>query len=315
MLNFFILIVAFYKIMNDVSEKLQRLSELGLFCSAAIWGSTFFIVKDALQNVNPMILVGYRFIIAAIFSGLICIITKKSLTKNFVHGSLLGFLLWLLYISQTIGLSFTTASNSGFITGLFIIFVPLFSLIIFKRKPLLLDIIAVIFSLFGLWILTGGLTDINLGDLLTIITAITYSIHILLVDKYIREGENAFVLGFQQFLISGTISLFLSAIFGFQFLLGNTETVAVILFLAILPSFSAFIIQNLAQKWVKPVRVSLILALEPLFAALFAWTFGNELIVSHRLIGGLFIFLGLIISGISNRSTIPEMNLRLKKFK
>ena len=295
--------------MNNMSEKLQRLSELGLFYSAAIWGSTFFIVKDALQNVNPMILVGYRFLLAAIFAGLFCLVTKKSLIKDFVHGSLLGFLLWLLYISQTIGLSFTTASNSGFITGLFIIFVPIFSLVVFNKKPSLLDIIAVISSLFGLWILTGGLTDINFGDLLTIITGITYSMHILLVDKYIRGGDNAFVLGFQQFLISGTISLFLSAVFRFQFLVGNTETVAVILFLALLPSFSAFTIQNIAQKWVKPVRVSLILAFEPLFAALFAWTLGNEVIIFNRLIGGLFIFLGLIISGLSNRHTAPEMNL------
>ena len=203
--------------MSKVSEKRQRLSELGLFYSASIWGSTFFIVKDALQYVNPTILVGYRFLLAAIFAGLFCLLTKKSLIKNLVHGSLLGFLLWLLYVSQTIGLSFTTASNSGFITGLFIVFVPIFSLLVFKKRPLLLDIVAIVFSLSGLWILTGGLTDINLGDLLTFVTAVTYSIHILLVDKYIREGDNAFVLGFQQFLISGVISLSFGVVFGLPF--------------------------------------------------------------------------------------------------
>ena len=288
------------------SEKRQRLSEFGLLYSAVIWGSTFFVVKDALENVNPMILVGYRFLVAAILAGGFCIIAKKPLFNNLVHGLLLGFLSWLLYASQTIGLSFTTASNSGFITGLFIVFVPTFSLIVFKRAPLIMDIVATVFSLSGLWILTGGLTDINVGDLLTIIAAVAYAIHILLVDKYIREGDNAFVLSFQQFLVTGAISLSYGVMFGLPLSVFKAETVGVILFLALLPTFSAFLIQNLAQKFVKPVRVSLILAFEPVFAALFAWTLGNELLVFHRAIGGFFIFAGLIISGNTRRSAVPK---------
>jgi len=286
----------------DIIKNRQRLSEFGLFYSAVIWGSTFFVVKDALQNVDPMILVGYRFLLAAIFAGGFCIVAKKALFKNVVHGLLLGFLSWLLYASQTIGLSFTTASNSGFITGLFIVFVPIFALIVFRKAPSLMDIIATCFSLSGLWILTGGLTEINLGDILTIISAVTYALHILLVDRYIREGDNPFVLSFQQFLVTGAISLSYGVLFGLPFSVFKAETVGVILFLALLPTFSAFLIQNLAQKFVKPIRVSLILAFEPVFAALFAWTLGNELLVFHRAIGGFFIVGGLIISGIPRRA-------------
>lgn len=285
----------------DIIKNRQRLSEFGLFYSAAIWGSTFFVVKDVLESVNPMILVGYRFLLAAIFAGGFCLVAKKALFKNIVHGLLLGFLSCLLYVSQTIGLTFTTASNSGFITGLFIVFVPIFSLVVFRKAPSLMDIIATCFSLFGLWILTGGLTDINLGDLLTIIAAVTYALHILLVDKYIREGDNALVLSFQQFLVTGTISLFYSTVFGLPNFVSKTQTIGIILFLALLPTFSAFLIQNLAQKFINPVRVSLILAFEPVFAALFAWTLGNELLVLHRAIGGFLIFGGLIISGIPRR--------------
>ncbi len=287
--------------MGSIFKNRQRLSEVGLFYSAVIWGSTFFVVKDALENVNPMILVGYRFLLAAIFTGGFCIIAKKALFKNLLHGFLLGFLSWLLYVSQTIGLTFTTASNSGFITGLFVVFVPIFSLVVFRKAPLLVDLIATCFSLFGLWILTGGLTDINLGDLLTIIAAVTYALQILLVDKYIQEGDNAFALSFQQFLVTGTISLSYGILFGLPFFVNKTQTLGVILFLALLPTFSAFLIQNLAQKFVKPVRVSLILAFEPVFAALFAWTLGNELPVFHHAIGGFLIFVGLIISGIPRK--------------
>lgn len=298
------------EIMNNASKKQKRLSELGLFYSAAIWGSTFFIVKDALRNVDPIILVSYRFLLAAIFAGMFCLITKKSLMKNLVHGSLLGFLLWLLFVSQTIGLSLTAASNSGFITGLFIVFLPVFAFILSKKKVLFLEVVGIVLSLLGLWILTGGLADINLGDLLTLIAAMTYAIHILLVSSYLQKGDNAFVLGFQQFLVSGIISLIFGAALGLPFTVKEVETVPIILFLALLPSFSAFTIQNLAQKIVEPVRVSLVLAFEPLFAALFAWTLGNEVVNFHRLTGGLFIFLGLVISGISNKS--PSLRILLK---
>lgn len=287
--------------MNNTFKHRKLLSELGLFYSAAIWGATFFIVKDVLKNVDPIILVGYRFIFAAILLGGFCLIARQKLFKNINHGLLSGFILWLLYISQTIGLGITTASNSGFITGLFVAFVPLFSLVLFKRVPMPTDIIATIVSLFGLWMLTGGLTDINLGDLFTLIAAATYAIHILILDKYIKDGDDPYLLSFQQFLFVGAVSLLIGIFSGLNFSVVGTKTAGVILFLALLPTLSAFVIQVVAQKITKPLRVSLILALEPVFAGLFAWTLGSEPIIFHRAIGGLFIVLGMISSGITQR--------------
>jgi drug/metabolite transporter (DMT)-like permease len=278
------------------------LSELGLFYSAAVWGSTFFVVKNTLENINPIILVGYRFILAAILLAGFCLTTKKPLFKNVKHGFLLGFFLWLLYISQTVGLAITTASNSGFITGLFVVFVPVFSLTVFKRMPSITGIAATIISLSGLWVLTGGLRDINTGDLLTLIAAMTYAIHILFADKYIKDGDDPCVLSFLQFAFVGAASLITGAIFNLPFSVFETNTVLVILFLALIPTLSAFVIQVVAQKFTEPLRVSLILAFEPVFAALFAWTLGNEQIIFHRAIGGLFIFLGMVISGIPTKT-------------
>lgn len=287
--------------MKNIFKHRKLLSELGLFYSAAIWGATFFIVKDVLKNVDPIILVGYRFIFAAILLGGFCLSARKKLFKNINHGLLSGLILWLLYISQTIGLGITTASNSGFITGLFVAFVPLFSLVLFKRVPMPMDIISTIVSLFGLWMLTGGLTDINVGDLFTLIAAMTYAIHILVLDKYIKDGDDPYLLSFQQFLLVGAVSLLIGIISGLNFSVAGTKTAGVILFLALLPTLSAFVIQVVAQKITKPLRVSLILALEPVFAGLFAWTLGSEPIIFHRAIGGLFIVLGMISSGITQR--------------
>jgi len=280
----------------------KRLSELGLFYSAAVWGSTFFIVKDTLKNIDPIILVGYRFILAAILLGGFCLITRKSLFKNVKHGFLLGLFLWLLYISQTVGLGITTASNSGFITGLFVAFVPVFSLTVFKRIPSITEFISTIISLSGLWVLTGGLKDINTGDLLTLIAAMTYAIHILFADKYVKDGDDPCVLSFLQFTFVGAASLITGAIFDLPFSVFETNTIWLILFLALIPTLSAFVIQVVAQKFTEPLRVSLILAFEPVFAALFAWTLGSEQLIFHRAIGGFFIFLGMIISGIPTKT-------------
>lgn len=284
--------------MKKMTKHRKLLSELGLFYSAAVWGATFFIVKNALDDVNPVVLVGYRFLLAALLLGGLCLIWKKPLLRNAKHGLIAGLVLWLLYISQTVGLSFTTASNSGFITGLFIAFVPAFSLLIFRRTPGVTEIVATIISLSGLWILTGGLVDINAGDLFTLVAAATYALHILILDKYVKAGDDPYLFSFQQFLVVGVASLLSGAIFDLQYSIIGAETVWVILFLAILPTFSAFVIQVVAQKITKPLRVSLILAFEPVFAGLFAWTLGNEPIILHRAIGGFLIFAGMIISGI-----------------
>ena len=285
--------------MNDAQKYSKLLSEIGLFYSAAIWGATFFIVKQVLETTNPIVLVGYRFLIAAILLGGFCLSTRRHLLNNVKDGFFAGLILWLLYISQTIGLSITTASNSGFITGLFVAFVPIFSLTLFRRRPKTMDIIASIISIFGLWLLTGSLTDFNLGDLFTLVAAATYALHILILDKYVKGGDDPFILSFQQFFLVGAMSLLIGGIFGLDFSISNVNVTGIILFLAMLPTLSAFVIQVMAQKITTPVRVSLILALEPVFAGVFAWTLGSEPIVVHRAVGGLFIVLGMISSGIS----------------
>lgn len=272
------------------------IADTGLLYAAAIWGLTFFIVKDSLQYINPVILVGYRFFFAAIILAAILIYQRKPLFLTLKAGFVLSLFLYLLYIPQTIGLGITTASNSGFITGLFVAFVPIFYLIIFGKPPSFLRLVAVIISLSGLWFLTGGLKDINKGDLLTLITAMAYAIHLLFTDKYVKNNIDPYILSFQQFLFAGILSFITGAIFRLPFSILSKSVVWVILFLTLFPTISAFIIQLTAQKFTSPIKVSLIFALEPVFAALFAWTLGGETFILHRAFGGLLIFLAILIS-------------------
>jgi len=284
--------------MKSGAGRKKHLANIGLFYSAAVWGATFYIVKQALDEIDPVLLVGYRFTLAALILGMILAIFKRPLFMDFGKGAMLGLWLCLLYITQTIGLGITTASNSGFITGTFVAFVPLFSLLIFRQRPTAPGIIAALISMAGLWLLTGRLGEINAGDLLTVITAMVYAVHILFADRYMKGGADPYILSFQQFLFVGVVSLLAALVFDKQFVSVSVKVTRVIIFLSLFPTLSAFVIQVAAQKFISPVRVSLIFAFEPVFAALFAWTLGNEPVTAGKIAGGFLVFLALVIAGI-----------------
>lgn len=276
-----------------MDKKKTLLADIGLFYAAAIWGSTFFLVKNSLDNIDPVTLVAYRFLLATLF--MLPFVFRKKVFQNFKNGFFLGFLLWLLYIPQTIGLKFTTASNSGFITGLFVVFVPIFSFFMFKKNVSRQKTVSVIIAAVGLWFLTGGLKTLNMGDLLTLIAAVTYALHIIFADKYMKDSD-PYVLNFQQILTVGILSFITAILFRLPLNIGNT--LPVILFLTLFPTLSAFLIQLIAQKFTSAIKVAMIFSLEPVFAAIFAWTIGGEKFIFTSAIGGLLIVIAMVISEI-----------------
>jgi drug/metabolite transporter (DMT)-like permease len=274
------------------------LADMGLFYAAAVWGATFFLVKSALSDIDPIVMVGYRFLLAGSILLVFLRLTGRPVLAGLKHSLFLALLLYLLYVPQTLGLRYTTASNSGFITGLFVAFIPLFLRTIFKRRPTIMEVVASGISLLGLWILTGGLRDINIGDILTLITAMTYALHVLYSDKYMKAGVDPYIISCQQFLIVGVLGLATALVFELPFGIGSAAAGWTVVFLALFPTLTAFVIQMLAQKIASPLKVSLIFAFEPVFAALFAWTLGGEAFVQHRAAGGLLIFVALVLSGL-----------------
>lgn len=276
----------------------KTFADIGLFYAAAVWGATFFMVKGALDDIDPVVLVAYRFLIAGALLLPFLWLTGRNPLKGLKRATFLAVILWSLYVSQTIGLEYTKASNSGFITGLFVAFIPLFLRTIFKRRPTIMELIASVVSLFGLWILTGRLTEFNLGDGLTLIAAMTYALHVLYSDKYMKAGIDPYTISCQQFLIIGGLSLLTAFVLDLPFTIGSSSAAWTVVFLALVPTLSAFVIQMVAQRHVSPLRVSLVFALEPVFAGAFAWTLGGERMVVHGAIGGGLVFLALLISGL-----------------
>lgn len=278
-------------------NKQSYLPDLSLLLLQIFWGATFFIIKYAQKYINPVTVLTYRFLLgASVMAIILYFFQRKPLFRNFRQGFVLGCILCLAYIAQSTGLVYISASNSGFITGLFVVFVPLFSIIVLKKLPSIKNFLALAISVLGLWILTGGVGQMNRGDLLTLVTAITIAIHILYTNKLINNDIDPYILNFQQLFTVGILCLIVTLVFHQSFSIGNPTAIWAVLYLSIVAGVLGYLIQNLAQKAVPPLRVSLIFTTESVFAAMFAWTLGREPFVPLQALGGLLIFVAMILS-------------------
>jgi drug/metabolite transporter (DMT)-like permease len=298
------------------SRAQQQLAIVGLVYCAAIWGSTFYVVRDLVATIeDPLLLVGYRFMLAALLLLPFAIASWLRLNRqppagitavrrpgaslqhrSALAGLILGTILWLLYITQTAGLQHTTATNSGFITGLFIVFIPLLGYLLYRRAATPLALVAVGIAVAGLALLTGGLSEINVGDMLTLVSAFTYAWHVLLADDYSQQRFDPVLMCFAQTLVTGVLGLGAAWLLGSRFPPLSGAPLFQIVFLAVFPTVSAFVIQLWAQRIVPPLKVSLIFTLEPLFAALFAWTLGGEPFIALRAAGGGLILVAMVVA-------------------
>jgi len=234
----------------------------------------------------------------------ILLILKKNMFQHFASGALLGCIFAFTNLIQIIGLSLTDASNSGFFTGLFVVFTPIIAFIINKKSIQRNEILATIISIIGLWIFTGGFITFNMGDLLSLISGAMYASYFFVASHAIKKKANPLVLNQQVFLTSTIIIAIASLMTGSSFQIEKVynfwfQWLYIVVFVTILPFF--FIIW--AQEHTTPVKTSFILSLEMIFAALFAWTIGNEAITNSKIIGGSFFFLSVLLSqNISFRS-------------
>ncbi len=284
--------------MQQISPLTRFFLYLGLFGAVLSWGSTFFLVKGSVVLMNPVTLVAIRFWIAAVVLAVFLCLRRVALFSSSKEGFILGFFLWLLYVPQTIGLGYTSAANSGFITGLFVVFVPLLGWLMYKQIPSKIKMLSVSLSIVGLWILTGGIQNFNIGDGLTLVTAIAYAIHILLAESYVKNKINPIVLSFQQFLTVAVLST-LTCFFFHLPLIVLPATWPTLIFLAIVPTLLAFVMQLVAQRHISSIKVALIFVLEPVFAALFAWTLGGEIFHPLQAVGGGVIFVAMVLSEVN----------------
>jgi drug/metabolite transporter (DMT)-like permease len=272
--------------------------KLSLLAVAAIWGSTFIVVKDVANEVDPFVLLTWRFAIASVLLLIIIKFKKKDPLSFLKWGVLTGVIQFMTYAPQAVGLKYTSASNSAFITGLFIMFVPIAEFIINKRKPQKKDIIVTVVALIGLWILTGGINQMNFGDVVTLITAAAIGFYIVVSAKALDKGAGALEITFQQTSVVMLISLTISIFRDTELIIKDPQIIASAFYLAIFGTVIAYVVQNRALERLTPIMVSLIVSTEPFFALLFAWVFSFESFDPIKLLGGCIIVTAILIGEI-----------------
>lgn len=288
---------------KSVAEFTAKLasSELQLVLASVFWGSTFFIMKNVFSHIDPIILVAYRFAAASFILLILLKLSRKKITENIRNGILLGFILFMAFVPQAVGLQFTSSANSGFITGMFIVVTPLFRYFLMGKKPTFHTILTIIIASTGLWILTGGVANIGAGDMVTLITPVAVGLYNVIVEKYMKQNTDPLVLNFQQFLTLSLLAFATAIITGKSFSVDISIAVPVILYLAIFPSIVSYALQINAQKKISSIKVGIITTLEPVFASLFAWTLGDEMFSIRTMVGGILIIAGMLLSEIPLR--------------
>ncbi|WP_330218812.1 DMT family transporter [Brevibacillus choshinensis] len=300
------------------------MADITLLLIAFIWGTTFLIVQQAITSLPPNTFNAVRFTVAALFLLIIQAVLYRHQWREwrgplFKAGVILGFWLCLGYALQTVGLLYTTPSKAGFITGLSVVLVPLFSLLLMKERVKPAAIVGVILAAVGLYLLTQNQEfSFNLGDMLVFGCAICFAMQIVFTGKYAPHFP-ALPLAITQL---GTVAV-MSWIYAFFFedwsrafdpqILFMPEVAFGLIITSIFATALAFLAQTALQKQTSSTRVALIFALEPVFAALTSFVFIHEVLNGRQLTGCLMIFVGMILAELPIQEWIRNSRTRKRK--
>ena len=281
-------------------NKKNILAQISMVLVTMIWGITFVMVKNALNDAPPFMFATLRFGLAFIISAIY--LNRKILMINkqeIIGGIICGFLLFSGYTCQNFGLILTTPSKSAFITSVSVIFVPIL-LVLFGWQKINFKIWGVVcFTTIGLYVLLNPMgVGINWGDIITFGCALSFAFHIIFQDVYINKKVDIVRFFIMQVFFVSLFSLICSFIFeGTQIVVSHRLIVA-ILVTGILATFVGIILMIWAQTILNPTKTAIVLSLEPVFAALFSVFFAGEILGIYGWIGGMVIVLSVIGSGI-----------------
>jgi drug/metabolite transporter (DMT)-like permease len=278
-----------------------KLSDLGLLTVAFVWGLTFVMVKESLLFISPFKFLFYRFALS--FLLLAGLSGKRLLRLNrFIlgHGALIGVFLFLGYGLQTVGLQYTTPANTGFITGLSVVIVPFLAAGLLKKPPGTYAVVGVGCAAAGLFLLSVEKMEMDYGDLLVLLGAFAFAMHVTLVGKYVTEHDPVLLTTIQIGMVA---LLSFAASWGQQWSL-NSTVVQALFITSIFATVMAFLVQNMAQRHTPPTRTAVIFATEPVFAAVCSYILTGEPFTTKKVAGCLLILTGMLIAEIKGEKRV-----------
>ena len=278
-------------------------SNVLLLLIACIWGTAFVAQEVGVSYIGPLFFNGIRFLLGTLFLLPLLIIRKKKLQfsiKKYIPGGLvLGAVLFIAATLQQVGIVdvHTTAGKAGFITGLYVILVPIFAY--FLKHRIAWNVWpSALLAVVGLYVLSiiNSFT-LGWGDLLVLLSAVFWAVHIIVIDRLSPEMDSI-ALAAIQFAVCGMLSI-LSALFLEPFSIIYVKNALIpLLYSGLLSIGIAYTLQVVVQKRAKPFQVSIILSSESLFAVLGGWLIIGETLSETQIIGCVLMLSGMILSQI-----------------
>ncbi len=283
--------------MNEIL--MRRLAKPMLFAAALIWGSSFFIMKGAVDVIPTFFLLAVRFTGGAALLAIVCWKKWKEFTSDYLwRGAVIGGFLFAAYSVQTFGIALTTPSKNAFLTAVYCVLVPFLYWLVMGKRPDIYNILAAVLCVAGVGLvsLNEGFS-ITPGDSLTLVGAVFYAAHIVAVAK-VSPGKDIYLLTVFQFAFAALYAWVL----GFLFQTPPTaailgpDLVVQMLYLTVMCTTVALLFQNVGQVWSDPSSAAILLSLESVFGVLFSVIFYGDPVTVRLLLGFAVIFLAVVCS-------------------
>jgi drug/metabolite transporter (DMT)-like permease len=273
-----------------------RIAVIALLLVGFVWGAAFVLMKDAIQEQPYMDFLATRFTLAALAMFLLRpVVAAKLQPGDLRYGAIAGVVLAFAYITQTIGLELTTASISGFLTGLYVVLTPLFAWLLLKHKISLKIAIGALLGAIGLGVFSGASDSVEfqVGQLWLIACAVLYAAHILILGKY-GQGRDSYRFAMLQIAFVALVTWVFALADGYQ-APPNFDVWFAIFFTALLSTVFAFWVQTWAQTIIEPSRVALLITSEVVFTALIAVGVGQEPLTLTMVVGGSIMVVAMLL--------------------
>ena len=270
------------------------LPTLVLVAVCVIWGSTFVVVKDAIERMPVMDFLAWRFAIAAVAMAILRPGAVRRLSRGARRqGAVLGLALAAGYVAQTFGLERTPATVSGFITGLFVVFTPLCSGLLLRRRVERMAWFAVAVATAGLALLSLRGLSVGTGEAITLLCAVSFALHIVGLGEW-STPTDAYGLAVVQLAVVALVSTVISA----------PDTLApppdasawgAVLLTSLAATAFGFFGQTWAQAHLPPTRAAVVMTMEPVFAGVFGVAIGGDHLGVRTVVGALLVLAAMYL--------------------
>lgn len=279
--------------------KVQLFAEIGIIIITIIWGIAFVVVKDSLDLIPPVYMVAFRFTLAAIFLAVIFVKKLRLLSKQYLlSGAVTGIFLFLGYFLQTIGLEDTQAGVSAFLTTVYVVWSPFLAWLIHKKKPEKQCVAAAFIAVAGIGLLSLNQSfQMGRGEMLTLLCGVAFALHMVFLDKFAKE-QDPILLTILQMAVVAILGWVLAPVCDGKMpadMIGGDGFWQAVLYLGLLSTGVAFLLQNVAQRFIPVTTTAILLSMESVFGALFSVLLLSEHMGGRKIVGCVLLF-GAVIT-------------------